>query len=305
MQLQAEADKSFHLKQLGESLAVQAADAVASAALSQERASSAERRLQSVIDDMNLQWVLKWKTKMPLDLPEASSPLDMVPEVSCNAVPIITARALFVSELRRTFSYFSLFLNAFRDRATAAAKGGDICIKAQGKPGYACGIKLLHQCSKDHSKVMEAVVGSAARFSVCLAALTGDLQSQSHETDLLQSLIDNSNSICGALHKWSIFSRELSVCMSILLLEGAAEQSTGIGVGEGSVKRFLDDQVLGRGDKSGTHSGFSSLHRSIATLASISREVPVSFNASASLFYPAFASFLFSYLLCFRFVAPL
>ena len=137
---------------------------------------------------------------------------------------------------------------------------------------------------------MEAVVGSAARFTVCLAALTGDLQSQSHETDLLQSLIDNSNSICGALHKWSIFSRELSICMSILLLEGAAEQSTGIGVGEGSVKRFLDDQVLGRVDKSGTHSGsgFSSLHRSIATLASISREVPVSFNARASLFFACF-----------------
>ena len=288
LQLKAEADKSFHLKQLGDSLAVQAADAVAAAALSQEHASSAERRLQGVIDDMNLRWMLKWKTKMPLDLPEASSPLDMVPEVSCNAVPIITARALFVSELRRTFSYFSLFLNAFRDRATVAAKGSDICIKAQGKPGYACGMKLLHQCSKDHSKVMEAVVGSAARFTVCLAALTGDLQSQSHETDLLQSLIDNSNSICGALHRWSIFSRELSVCLSMLLLEGAAELSTGLGVVEGSVKLFLDDQVSGRGDRSGTRSAFSSLHRSIATLASISREVSVSLNACASLFFVRF-----------------
>ncbi len=275
MQLKAEADQSFHLKQLGESLAVQAADAAAAAALSQEHALSAERKLQGVIDDMNMRWMLKWKTKMPLDLPEASSPLDIVPEVSCNAAPIITARALFVSELRRAFSYFSLFLNAFRDRATAAAKGGDICIKAQGKPGYACGVKLLHQCSKDHSKVMEAVVGSVARFTFCLSLLMGDLQSQPHETDLLQSIIDNSNSICIALQKWSTFSRELSVCMSMLLLEGVAEQFTGLSVGGGGVKRFLDDQVPGRGDKSGTFCGFSSLHRSIATLASISREVPV------------------------------
>ena len=108
---------------------------------------------------------------MPLDLPEASSPFDAAPEAVCDSAPIIAARALLLSELRRTFSYFSLFLNAFRDRATAAANGGDSCIKSQGKFGHVCGIKLLLQCSKEHSKVMEAVIGSVSRLVVCVAAV--------------------------------------------------------------------------------------------------------------------------------------
>ncbi len=250
----------MQFKQLGESLAEQASDATAVAAASEERAIRAEQRLQGVIDDVNMRWLLKWKTKMPLDLPEASSPLDIAPEALFDATPSVAARTLLVCELRRAFSFFSLFLNAFKDRATAAAKGSDACMKAQGKFGYGCGMKLLLQCSKEHSKVMESVVGSVSRLVVCVAAVMGDLQGQSqHETDLLQSVIDSSSSVGNALHKWSTFARELLVCMSILLPEGAADPIIGSNISISSSIASVR--------------GFSMLHRSLASLTSIAREV--------------------------------
>lgn len=194
---------------------------------------------------------------MPLDLPEVSSPFDVAPEALCDSAPSIAARALLLSELRRTFSYFSLFLNAFRDRATAAANGGDSCIKSQWKLGHICGMKLLLQCSKEHSKVMEAVIGSVSRLIVCVAAVMGDLQSQTlHEHDLFQSFIDCSRSVGNALHKWSIFAHELWSCIMMLLPDGAADPHASL-------------------SSSATIRGFSMMHRSLASLTSIAREVPM------------------------------
>ncbi len=252
----------MQLKQRGESLAEQAADATAVAAASEERAIRAEQRLQGVINDVNARWLLKWKTKMPLDLPEASSPLDIAPEALFDATPSVAARTLFVSELRRAFTFFSLFLNAFKDRASAAAKGGDACMKAQGKFGYGCGMKLLLQCSKEHSKVMESVVGSVSRLVICVAAVMGDLKSQmQHVTDLLQSIIDCSHTVGNALHKWSTFARELLVCMSMLLPEGAADPNVG--------SHIVDSSSIA------AVRGFSMFHRSLESLTTIVREVTI------------------------------
>ncbi len=239
---------------------MQATAATAAAAASEERATCAEQRLQGVIDEMNARWRIKWKAKMPLDLPEVSSPLDVPPGVPCDASSSISARALLVSELRRTFSFFALFLNAFRDRAVAAANGGDAHIKAQSKFGYGCGMKLLIQCTKEHSKVMETVVGSVSRLVNCVAILVGDAQSQSQpETDLLQSLVDSSSSVSIALHKWSSFANELSACMLMLIHEGSADSHV--------------DSRSGVPSSSAAIRCLNVLHRSLASLSSISQEV--------------------------------
>ena len=201
---------------------------------------------------------------MPLDLPEASSPLDAAPEALFDATPSIAARPILVSELRRTFSFFSLFLNAFRDRVSAAAKINDSCIRPHGKVGYGCGTRLLLQCSKEHSKVMESVVGSVSRLLACVAAVMGDLQSQTqHENDLLQSFVDSSRSIGSALHKWGTFAHELLVCMLMLLPEAAADPLNGPPSGVYSSSAALR--------------GFNKFHRSIASLSSIADEVPCCF----------------------------
>jgi hypothetical protein len=265
LQLQAEANKCQQLQRLGESLALQADAASSAAAASEERAMCAEQRLQGVIDEMNTRWRLKWKTKMPLDLPEATSPLDAAPDEQCDAAPSIAARALLVSELRRSFSLFALFLNAFRDRASAAANGGDVCIKAQSKFGYGCGMKLLLHCTKEHSKVMEAVVGSVSRVVVCVSAMMGDVLLQVQpETDMLQSLIDSSSSVGSALNKWSTFASELSVCMLMLMPENSSDS--------------IVDSRNGNSASSFAMHSLGMFHRSLASLLSIAREVPPFFS---------------------------
>jgi hypothetical protein len=257
--LQNEVDKCLQLQRQGECLAAQAADASDAAAASERRAVDAERRLQGVVDEVNMRWLLKWKSKMPLELPEASSPLDIVPEALSTAAPSMVARSLLVSELRRTFSFFSLFLNAYRDRVAAAAKSSDTT-KPHGKAGSACGKKLLLQCSKEHSKVMESVVGSVSRLVACIAIVMGDVQSPTlHDSDLLQSILDSSSSISSALHKWSRFAHELSVCMTMLLQEEAADQRAGSGSGPSSTAAAARELTI--------------WHRSLASLTSIAREV--------------------------------
>jgi hypothetical protein len=211
---------------------------------------------------MNTRWQLKWKTKMPLDLPEVSSPLDAVSELPCDAAPSLAARALLVGELRRTFSFFALFLNAFRDRVVAAANGGDAIFKAQGKFGHACGMKLLLQCIKEHSKVMETVVGSVSRLVLCVAAMVGDVTHP--ETDLLQSLVDSSSSVSIALHKWSSFANELSACMMMLMHDGSTDSAA-------------DPRSIVSAPSVALRS-LSVLHRSLTSLFSIAREVPLIFS---------------------------
>jgi hypothetical protein len=249
------------VQQLSQKLAAQAADAAVAAVSSEERAIGAEKRLQVAVDEANKLWLQKWKSKMPLDLPEASSTFDIAPESLFCVSPCVAASMLLISELRRSFSLFSLFLNAFRDRTSAAVKGADTCIKVNGKFGNGYAVKLLFLSCKEHSKVMEAVVGSVARLVVCSAAIMGDLQSQmQHESDLLQSIMDSTSSTASALQKWSAFVYQLSVCTCMLLSDEAAEPRDGTGG---------NDPLLSSAVRE-----LNRWHRSLVLLTSISREVP-------------------------------